>query len=154
MNAEVEHAKVIHAPVVSFGLLILGSMLNWASPLAFLPKLPAEIAGIVMVVLGFLIGVSGIIVMRLAHTSPDPRKTTTALVEKGVFRYTRNPLYLSMFVLFLGIAFFMNVLWLILLFPLLLVVVDRWTVKPEELSLKRRFGDAYLQYKKRVPRWI
>jgi protein-S-isoprenylcysteine O-methyltransferase Ste14 len=154
MNAEVEHAMAIPAPVVFFGLLILGFILNWALPLAFIPKLPAEIAGIIIVVLGFLIGVSGIIVMRSAHTSPDPRKPTAALVEKGVFRYTRNPLYLSMFVLFVGIGVFMNVLWLILLFPLLFVVVERWAVKPEEFYLERTFGDAYLQYKKRVPRWI
>ena len=119
-----------------------------------MPMLPAEIAGIIEVVLGFLIGVSGIIRMRSAHTSPDPRKPTTALVEKGVFRYIRNPLYLSMLVLFLGIAVIMNVLSLILLFPLLLVVVERSVVKPEELYLERTFGDAYLQYKKRVPRWI
>lgn len=154
MSAEVEHAKVVHAPLFFFGLLIFGFMLNWVLPLAFIPKLPAEIAGIIVAVLGLFIGGSGIIRMRSAHTSPDPRKPTTALVEKGVFRYTRNPLYLSMFVLFLGIAVFMNVLWLILLFPLLVAVVDRWTVKPEESYLERTFGDAYLQYKKRVPRWI
>jgi protein-S-isoprenylcysteine O-methyltransferase Ste14 len=154
MNLEVEHAKVVPAPVLFFGLLILGFVLNWALPLAFLPRAPAEVAGVIMVFLGFLIGASGITVMRSAHTSPDPRKPTTALVEKGVFRHTRNPLYLSMFVLFFGIAVFMNVLWLILLCPFLVVVVARWTVRPEESYLERTFGDAYLEYQKRVPRWI
>jgi protein-S-isoprenylcysteine O-methyltransferase Ste14 len=155
VNAEhVERAMPIPAPVVFFGLLILGFLLNWALPLAFIPKLPAQIAGLIIAFLGFLIGVSGIIVMRSAHTSPNPRKPTTALVEKGVFRHTRNPLYVSMFVLFLGIAVFTNVLWLILLLPLLFVIVDRWAVKPEESYLERTFGDSYLQYKKRVPRWV
>jgi protein-S-isoprenylcysteine O-methyltransferase Ste14 len=154
MNAEVDQVMAIPAPLVFFGLLLLGFVLNWALPLAFMPKLATEIAGIIIVVLGLLIGLSGIIVMRWAHTSPDPRKPTTALVEKGVFRYSRNPLYLSMFVLFLGISVFMNVLWLILLFPLLFMVVERGAVKPEEAYLERTFGDPYLQYKKRVPRWI
>jgi protein-S-isoprenylcysteine O-methyltransferase Ste14 len=154
MNAEVDQVMAIPAPLVFFGLLLLGFVLNWALPLAFMPKLATEIAGIIIVVLGLLIGLSGIIVMRWAHTSPDLRKPTTALVEKGVFRYSRNPLYLSMFVLFLGISVFMNVLWLILLFPLLFMVVERGAVKPEEAYLERTFGDPYLQYKKRVPRWI
>lgn len=128
--------------------------MNWAFPLAFFYGRSAQIAGVIIVVLGFLIGCSGIIEMRRAHTSPDPRHPATALVEKGVFRYTRNPLYLSMFVFFLGIAVFLGVLWLILLFPLLLFVVEHGTVKPEELYLERKFGETYLQYRKRVPRWV
>jgi protein-S-isoprenylcysteine O-methyltransferase Ste14 len=92
--------------------------------------------------------------MRIAHTSPNPRKPATALVEKGVFRYTRNPLYLSMFVVFFGIAVFLNILWLVLLFPFLFVVMQQGTVKPEETYLERTFGDVYSQYKKRVRRWI
>jgi protein-S-isoprenylcysteine O-methyltransferase Ste14 len=154
MDAEVGHAVGIPAPVVFFGLLIIGFTLNWAVQLAVMPKFPAETAGIIIAVLGLPIGLSGIIVMRWARTSPDPRKPTTALVEKGVFRYSRNPLYLSMFALFLGIAVFMNALWLILLFPLLFMVMERGAVKPEEAYLERTFGDPYLQYKKRVPRWI
>jgi protein-S-isoprenylcysteine O-methyltransferase Ste14 len=154
MDAEVEHAVGIPAPVVFFGLLIIGFTLNWAVPLALMPKFPTEIIGIIIVAVGLLIGLSGLIMMRTAHTSPDPRKPTTALVEKGVFRYSRNPLYLSMFVLFLGIALLMNFLWLILLFPLLFAAVERTAVKPEEAYLEHTFGDPYLQYKKRVPRWI
>ena len=59
-----------------------------------------------------------------------------------------------MFVFFLGIAVFLDVLWLILLSPVLLFVVERGTVKPEELYLERKFGEVYLQYKKHVRRWI
>jgi protein-S-isoprenylcysteine O-methyltransferase Ste14 len=154
VKAEVDRARVVPAPVIFFGLLILGFLLNWALPLAFFPGRSAQIAGVIIVVLGFLIGGSGIIEMRRAHTSPDPRELTTALVVKGVFRYTRNPLYLSMFVFFLGIAVFLDVLWLILLSPVLLFVVERGTVKPEELYLERKFGEVYLQYKKHVRRWI
>ncbi|MGD0688887.1 MAG: isoprenylcysteine carboxylmethyltransferase family protein [Candidatus Bathyarchaeia archaeon] len=154
MNAEVDRPRVVPAPVIFFGILILGFLLNWVLPLAFFPGRSVQIAGVIILVPGFLIGGSGIIEMRRAHTSPDPREPTTALVEKGVFRYTRNPLYLSMFVFFLGIAVFLDVLWLILLFPLLLFVVERGTVKPEELYLERKFGEAYLQYRKHVPRWM
>jgi protein-S-isoprenylcysteine O-methyltransferase Ste14 len=154
VNAEVDRLRVTPAPVIFFGVLILGFLLNRAFPLAFFPGRSAQIAGAIIIVPGFLIGVSGIIEMRRAHTSPDPREPTTALVKKGVFRYTRNPLYLSMFVFFVGIAVFLDVLWLILLFPLLFFIVERGTVKPEELYLEQKFGETYLQYKKRVRRWI
>jgi protein-S-isoprenylcysteine O-methyltransferase Ste14 len=154
VNGETDRPRVVPAPVIFFGALILGFLLNRALPLTLLPSRSAQIAGLIIVVPGFLIGGSGLIEMRRAHTSPDPREPTTALVEKGVFRYTRNPLYLSLFVFFLGIAIFLDTLWLILLFPLLLFVVDRGTVKPEESYLERKFGDTYLQYRKRVRRWI
>lgn len=154
MDTEVDHARVVPAPVIFFGLLILGFALNWVHPLAFFPRLTTQIVGIALVILGLLVGGSGIIEMRRARTTPDPREPTTALVEKGIFRYTRNPLYLSMFVLFLGIAVALNILWSILLVPLLFFGVERGAVKPEELYLERKFGDAYLQYKRRVPRWV
>lgn len=152
--AEVDNAKVVPAPVFFFGLLILGLVLNWFLPFGFLPTFPGWIVGIAMVVLGLLIGGSAVIVMRRVHTSPDPRKPTAVLVEEGVFRYTRNPLYLSMFVIFLGIAFFSNVFWLILFFPLLFFAIERVAVKAEESYLRRKFGEAYLQYEKRVRRWV
>lgn len=151
---EVDNAKVVPAPVFFFGLLFLGLLLNGVFPIKFLPTLPGQIAGIVMVVLGLLIGGSAIAVMRRAHTSPDPRKPTVALVEEGVFRYTRNPLYLSMFVIFLGIALFSNALWLILFFPVLFFAIERGIVKAEESYLRRKFGETYLQYEKRVRRWF
>jgi protein-S-isoprenylcysteine O-methyltransferase Ste14 len=154
VNAEVDHPRLVPAPVIFFEILILGFLLNWALPLAFFPGRSAQITGGLIVVPGFLIGGSGIIEMRRAHTSPDPREPTMALVEKGIFRYTRNPLYLSMFVFFLGIAVFLDVLWLILLFPMLFFVVERGTVKPEELYLERKFGETYSQYRERVPRWM
>ena len=154
VNSEVDRPKVVPAPVFFFVALISGILLNWALPLAIFSGRTAQLAGAIIVIPGFLIGCSGIIEMRRAHTSPDPREPTRALVEKGVFRYTRNPLYLSMFVFFLGIAVFLDVFWLILLFPFLFFVVERGTVKPEELYLERKFGETYLQYRKRVSRWI
>lgn len=154
MNTEIDRPRGVPAPVIFIGVLILGFLLNWAFPLAFYPGRSTQIAGVIIVVPGVLIGSSGIIEMRRANTSPDPREPTTALVEKGVFRYTRNPLYLSMFVFFVAIAVFLDILWLILLFPLLFFIVERRTVKPEELYLEQKFGETYLQYKKRVRRWI
>ena len=155
MEAETERARAVPMPVVFFVLLVLGFIVDWVFPLTFGPNLPAQVAGIAVILFGLLIGSSGIIAMRSAHTTMSVgRKPTTALVERSIFRHSRNPLYLSMLIVFLGIAIFTTVLWLILLLPLLFLIADRGAAKPEEAYLERKFGQEYLQYKKRVPRWI
>ena len=89
-----------------------------------------------------------------AHTAFDVRKPTTALVHRGVFRLTRNPVYFSMMLLCVGIALLANsIAALVLSIPagsaLCLLVIRK-----EELYLEQKFGSAYLAYKASVRRWI
>jgi len=154
MKAEVKHVEVVPAPLIFLALLVVGLMLNRDIPIRFLPSSLAHVAGIVAAAGSLLVGGSAVISMRRAHTSPNPRTPTRALVETGMFRYTRNPLYLSLLGLYTGIAVYANDLWPILLIPLLVVLVEGWVVKPEETYLEQSFGDAYTSYKRRVRRWI
>ncbi len=80
---------------------------------------------------------------------PVPRLTT-----EGSFRHTRNPGYLSMAMIYAGIATLRNALWAMLLLPLVLFVVHRKVIGPEERYLERAFGEEYLDYKTRVRRWV
>jgi len=155
MKVENDHLKETPAPVIFLAFIVLGLGINWMAPLSFIANvLVAQVVGILIVGVSFLVGGSAVVEMRRHHTSPNPHKPVTALVENGVFCYSRNPVYLSLFVLYLGIAICANVLWLILLCPVLFWSVEKLVVKPEEDYLERRFSDAYLQYKKRVRRWI
>jgi protein-S-isoprenylcysteine O-methyltransferase Ste14 len=92
--------------------------------------------------------------MRRAQTNVDPYKPATAVVTRGPFRFTRNPLYLSMTLMYGGIATVANALPAALLLPIVLRLMWRGVIEREERYLERKFGDEYIEYKARTPRWI
>ena len=92
--------------------------------------------------------------MRGADTTLHTDKPVSSLVQDGPFRYSRNPGYLPLTMLYAGIAILRNVLWAILLLPLVLYVIQREVIEREERYLERTFGEEYLRYKARVRRWI
>jgi protein-S-isoprenylcysteine O-methyltransferase Ste14 len=84
----------------------------------------------------------------------DPREPTTAIVTGGPYRFTRNPLYLSMTLVYAGITALANALPAALLLPAVLAFMRRGVIEREERYLERKFGDEYMDYKARVRRWI
>jgi protein-S-isoprenylcysteine O-methyltransferase Ste14 len=80
---------------------------------------------------------------------PVPRLTT-----EGPFRYTRNPSYLALAMIYAGIAVLRNSLWAMLLLPFAVIVIQREVIGREERYLERTFGEEYLDYKERVRRWV
>ena len=76
------------------------------------------------------------------------------MVTQGPFRYTRNPAYLSMTIIYTGISSLVNALWAILLLPVALLVIQRGVIEREERYLERKFGEEYIRYKAQVRRWI
>jgi protein-S-isoprenylcysteine O-methyltransferase Ste14 len=76
------------------------------------------------------------------------------VVSEGPFRYTRNPAYLSMAMIYTAIASLANALWAIIMLPIALLVIQRGVIEREERYLERKFGEEYLRYKARVRRWI
>lgn len=114
---------------------------------------PMTIA-IVAVVLWFALDGSASIRFRRAGTPIIPFKPSTALVVDGPYRYSRNPIYLGMAALYVGLAFLLAWMWALLLLPVVVVAVDRLIIAREELYLERKFGQAYVEYKRHVRRWI
>ena len=92
--------------------------------------------------------------MQRAHTNVDPRHPTTAIVADGPFQFTRNPVYLSLTMLYTGIAVLFNAITALLLLPFLVLVLRRGVIDREERYLERKFGEQYLQYKSSVRRWL
>ena len=92
--------------------------------------------------------------MKKAHTTPDLRQPTTALVTAGPYRFTRNPIYLGLFLIYLGFTLLAGTLWGILLSPFLFWTVTNAIVRLEEEYLQQKFRDEYTGYLSRVRRWI
>jgi protein-S-isoprenylcysteine O-methyltransferase Ste14 len=141
-------------PLIYAGPLAVGLLLNLKFPMRFLPHKVAAILGVT------LIGVSVGLVsqtfqrMRRAGTNVDPYEPATVLVTDGPFKFTRNPLYLSLTLFYAGVAMLVNALWAMLLLLAVLFVVNRGVIEREERYLDRKFGEQYRQYKERVRRWI
>jgi protein-S-isoprenylcysteine O-methyltransferase Ste14 len=95
--------------------------------------------------------------MRTIEKAGTPIRTdqpVECLVTDGPFRYTRNPGYLGLAMLYAGIAGLRNSLWAILLLPVVVYVIQREVIGREERYLERTFGEEYLAYKARVGHWV
>ena len=141
-------------PLIYAGALVAGLLANRRYHIPFLPRPLARTLGPSLVVGGLAIGFLGSREMRLAETNLDPRKPATTVVTEGPFRFTRNPLYLSMTMIYVGILALANALPPVLLLPVVQHLMRRGVIEREERYLERKFGDEYLEYKVKAPRWI
>jgi len=82
------------------------------------------------------------------------RTGTHSIVASGPFAFTRNSMYLAMIILYVGLAFFINTLWPFFFLPIVLIVMHYGVILREEEYLENKFREEYLQYKRKVRRWI
>lgn len=145
---------VVLPPVLFGGALALGLVLHWIRPVHPLPPLPARLLGALLLIASGVLARRAERAMKRAGTNIRPDRPTTAIVSEGPFRFTRNPLYISLTGLYLGISLLVNALWPLLLLVPALVVLQRGVVAREERYLEAKFGESYRAYKSRVRRWI
>ncbi len=103
---------------------------------------------------GVIILVAGWVQFFRAKTNIRPDKPSSNLIQSGLYRFSRNPIYVSGLLLQLGIALLMNNLWIVLLVPVSKFVFDRYVIAREEAYLERKFGEVYVDYKRTVRRWL
>ena len=140
-------------PLVYLAGLLVGLALQRRLPSPRLRRAPAPLGGALLVA-GVGLAVLFITAFRRAGTPVDPRRSTTALVTSGPYRFTRNPGYVALALVFAGIAVLTSGVWVLLMLVPTLVVIDRGVIAREERYLDERFGEEYREYKGRVRRWL
>jgi protein-S-isoprenylcysteine O-methyltransferase Ste14 len=142
-------------PLIYLGGLLIGIVLNrWWRPCPIFTNAGWRWSGLVLVVAGVALIIAGRRAMLTAETNINPFKPTTSIVSTGPFRFTRNPLYLAMTLIYLGLTLVANTWWC---FPLLipvLVLIHFGVVAREERYLERKFGESYREYRLRVRRYL
>jgi protein-S-isoprenylcysteine O-methyltransferase Ste14 len=146
--------KFVHPPILTLGFIILGLLLG-----KFLPIFPALAAtlrmiGYPMALIGFLIGMAGFLEIRKANTTLDPHGTVTTVVTSGIYRITRNPIYLGFLMMVIGFPLAYVSFWGVILAPFFVLSMNQLVIEKEEAYLEKKFGEMYISFKSRVKRWL
>jgi protein-S-isoprenylcysteine O-methyltransferase Ste14 len=160
-DADTDIAGVIARPPLLFlAALLLGFVLNHVVRVPF-PVSRTELAhwiiainAGVVILIGMAVFAAAIRNFANAGTPVQGTKPTRALVTTGIHGWSRNPIYLAMFLVYVGIGLVVRSSWILILLLPLAVTMRYGVVAREETYLERRFGDAYRAYKGRVGRWL
>ncbi len=148
--------RVSPAPIVVIGCFGAGWLAHRLRPIRFLPDLGAGqwVAGAAIVLLALAVGLSGVREFHRRGTPTSPFERSTALVTSGVFRFTRNPMYLGFVLLAIGVAVALDAAAFRVAAVVLAALLEVLVIRPEERSLAEQFGAAFEDYRRRTRRWI
>jgi protein-S-isoprenylcysteine O-methyltransferase Ste14 len=155
MNSTNEHARVILNPFLIYIALALGALLlQRFLPLPFIAQPWASILGVMVLIVSQFFGLPALRSMLTARTSPNPNRPTSTLIYSGPYRFTRNPMYIGLTLMFAGLSIVFRLSWGLVLLPVVVWLITAWVIVPEENYLAAKFGAAYADYKSRVHRWL
>lgn len=138
---------------------LITALLMWGSS-RFLPHVnlggAATLLAAALFALGGVISVLGVLSFRKASTTVNPLAPDTAssLVTSGIYRFTRNPMYLGLSVVLLGLGLFLSSPWVLLWVPVFMAYIQRFQVLPEEQAMQKLFGESFTKYRQSVRRWL
>jgi protein-S-isoprenylcysteine O-methyltransferase Ste14 len=153
MDAEVSNAGLLRPPLIYLTAIVTGIALEVVWPTSLLPGGLAPL-GVVLVAVAVGLFVLSIRALRAAGTSVRGNVPTAALVRRGPYALSRNPIYVSFFLLQLGIALWLGSAWVLATLIPAALVIARVVVPREERYLERRLGGEYGDYRTAVRRWL
>jgi protein-S-isoprenylcysteine O-methyltransferase Ste14 len=160
MDPEDSDMQRLELKIPPLVVVLITAALMWAIAV-YVPAPQFDFSGAIYVAAvvataGITVAILGVLAFRSAGTTVDPRvpDQTASLVVRGVYRVSRNPMYLG-FLLILGAwgVYLGNLAGLVML-PLFIAYMNRFQIRPEERYMHEKFGDEYQLYSKSVRRWI
>ncbi|MCZ2128239.1 MAG: isoprenylcysteine carboxylmethyltransferase family protein [Anaerolineales bacterium] len=146
--------KMIHPPVVALICLLLAVAIGQFAP--FPNPFPAylKFLGVGVILIGLALGFGAFDQFRKAQTTLDPHGSVKTIVSSGIFRFTRNPIYLGFFLMIVGFPLLVDSLWGVVVSPLFALTLNRLVIEKEETYLEQKFGEPYATYKSKTRRWL
>jgi len=151
---EVANVGIVRPPLVFLSSIVTGLVLEFVWPMPFLPRLLSAPIGSSFVVVAVVLFSFSVRKFQAAGTPVPGNKPTTVIVRTGLYRFSRNPIYLAFTLLQFGIAIWVNSLWLIVTLIVAVALMASVVIPREERYLEQRFGAEYLHYKASVRRWF
>lgn len=152
------HVLELRVPPVAQSVIYAFAMwaVGRALPAVDLPWTYRLGIGLTLAATGFAIALTGVITFHRALTTINPIRpdSTSTLVTTGVYRYSRNPMYLGILMALMGWCVVLGSLWSLFVLPLFVVTMTRLQIIPEEKAMAALFGAEYVEYRNRVRRWI
>lgn len=155
--ARIPHPGVTFPPPLYF---VVGFLAGWLLHRLFPLSLAGErgvatkVAGWILIVLGAALTTWAMATFSRHETTVIPRRPATRMVTDGPYGWSRNPMYVSMALAYLGIALLAGTVWPVVLLPLVLLLLTTFVIRREERYLADAFGAAYSAYRSRVRRWL
>jgi protein-S-isoprenylcysteine O-methyltransferase Ste14 len=147
-------SPIVHPPVVTLAFLLLAYALGRFVPISFTVPAMLRYIGLALAFVGFLLGIGAFIEFMKARTTLDPHGAAKQLVTSGIYRFTRNPIYLGFLLVVVGLPLYFGLYWGIVLAPLYVFLMNRLIIQHEEAYLERKFGKTYTDYTSQVRRWL
>jgi protein-S-isoprenylcysteine O-methyltransferase Ste14 len=141
-------------PLVLLALLAAGGLIHLILPVGILPGSFPNAVGLPFIVAAITLFMLSVRAFSRQGTPVRGSEPATAIVASGPYRFSRNPIYLSMLLLEVGIALMVNSVWMLAAVALMFAYLSLGVIAREETYLAHKFGEEYLRYKQSVRRWI
>jgi protein-S-isoprenylcysteine O-methyltransferase Ste14 len=145
---------IITPPVYLFVVIVAMVVLHFLFPGINVIVFPWKLLGVLPLAIGIIINLVADKTFKEHTTTVKPLEASTSLITTGVFRITRNPMYLGFVLILLGIAIFLGSLTPYVVVLVFVIFIDTVFIKYEEKKLEGIFGQTWLDYRKEVRRWI
>ena len=146
--------KRILPPVYFLVALVVMAGLHFLLPIARIVRPPYSHGGGLLIVAGLVVVVWAARLFHRAGTAIKPFEKSSALVTDGPYQYSRNPMYLGMVFVLVGMGLVLGAISPFLVVPIFIWVIQQRFIQPEEAMLEGTFGSSYTAYKKHVRRWL
>jgi protein-S-isoprenylcysteine O-methyltransferase Ste14 len=141
-------------PRIALALLAATTVLYHLSPPNTIIHMPYKLLATICVAAGFTVLLVAWLKFKKSDAAIRPTAESTLIVKGGIYRYTRNPMYLGMLLMLLGAAFFMGTIPAMLAPAVFFLIIDKVFIPYEEKDLQSSFGDLYNDYMMTTRRWI